>query len=101
MTTLKNDLFGELGPSAVTCSAALEVNGLLLVLELDETQHWASVRPTEDLVDVMREGQASHFLANGTTCYIFTAQKVLVICSGGLTLLEVIASLVSGTGRVL
>lgn len=60
--TLKNDLFGEVGPSAVTCPAALEVNGLLWVLGLNETQQRASVRRTEDLVDVMRDGQASNLL---------------------------------------
>lgn len=66
--TLKKGLVGQVRPGA---AAALEVNGFLWVLGLNETQQWSSVRPTEDMVDVMIEGQASHLLVKGITCYIF------------------------------
>lgn len=65
--TLRDGLFCQIGPGAAACPAALEASGFLWVLGLDETQQWASVRPTEDLVDVMMEGQASHLLVKGIT----------------------------------
>lgn len=62
----------------------------LWVLGLAENQQRANDRATEDLVDVMREGTGSPPLSEWYHLLYFHSIKILILCSGGVKLLEAI-----------